>query len=90
MRTLWRLAGYLRPHWKWVLTTYLGVTISTSLNLVIPWLIKQVIDVGLARGERRFILMPSGAILWIKGVSWSKAPVQHLSYAGGCTTGCTR
>ncbi|HIC88606.1 MAG TPA: ABC transporter ATP-binding protein [Anaerolineae bacterium] len=65
MRTLWRLAIYLKPHWKWVLATYLGVTVSTGLNLVVPWLIKQVIDVGLARGERRFMLIAAGAILLI-------------------------
>ena len=47
MRALLCLRLYLRPYWKQVLISIFLLLTLTSLSLVIPEIIRQVIDVGL-------------------------------------------
>ncbi len=56
MHTLLRILTYLKPHRKRLALTYLCIAAVTGLNLLIPWIIRQVIDVGLATGDRRYLL----------------------------------
>lgn len=56
MRTLLRILTYLKPHRKRLGLTYLCIAAVTLLNLLIPWIIRQVIDVGLARGDTGYVL----------------------------------
>ncbi|MCD6290186.1 MAG: ABC transporter ATP-binding protein [Anaerolineae bacterium] len=66
MNTLTRLLSYLRPHRKRLIITYICLTTVTGLNLIVPWLIKQVIDIGLTRGEHKFLIQ---AALIVVGIS---------------------
>ncbi len=65
MTTLRRLLFYLRPHRKLLAITYLCLLVVTGLNLVIPWIVKQVIDIGLTRGEHRYLVQASLIIVGI-------------------------
>lgn len=56
MHTLLRILTYLKPHRKRLALTYGCIAAVTGLNLTIPWIIRQVIDVGLATGDRRYLL----------------------------------
>ena len=56
MRTLLRILTYLRPHRKRLAITYICIAVVTVLNLLIPWVIKQVIDVGLASGSQLYMI----------------------------------
>ncbi|RPI24335.1 MAG: ABC transporter ATP-binding protein, partial [Chloroflexota bacterium] len=65
MKFLWRLRSYLRPYWPQVLLSLFFLLLLTGANLVIPAIIRQVIDVGLARGEHVYILNAGLLILAI-------------------------
>jgi ATP-binding cassette subfamily B protein len=62
MKILLRLSPYVRPYALQVGLALLTVLALTGLLLVVPAVIRQVIDVGLAQGEARFLLV-SGLIL---------------------------
>ncbi len=65
MRTLLRILTYLGPHRKRLAITYACIAVVTVLNLLIPWIIRQVIDVGLVNGDRRYILQAALLIVAI-------------------------
>ncbi|RMH01450.1 MAG: ABC transporter ATP-binding protein [Chloroflexi bacterium] len=60
-----RLLSYLRPYWKQVLLAYGAMIASVLLNLFIPQIIKQAIDVGLAAGRASALFVSGGIILAI-------------------------
>ncbi len=70
MNVLSRLLADARPYRRQTILTYICLTAITILNLVVPWLIKQAIDVGLARREAGFLALVALAIL---GVSLLRA-----------------
>ncbi len=65
MRTLLRILTYLGPHRKRLAITYACIAVVTVLNLLIPWIIRQVIDVGLTGGDRPYILQAALIIVAI-------------------------
>ena len=65
MRQLLRLRVYIRPYKKQILLALLSLILTTAINLAIPAIIQQVIDVGLGRGEVRFLLGAALVILVI-------------------------
>lgn len=60
-----RLLGYLRPYWKQLLLTYSAMLVATLFNLVVPQIIKQAIDEGLAAGNAQALYVAGGVILGI-------------------------
>ncbi|GAB4519558.1 MAG: ABC transporter ATP-binding protein [Anaerolineae bacterium] len=69
MDTFRRLLGYLRPHRKRFALTYICVIAVTGMNLLIPWLVKLVIDRGLTQRDHAFLIQ---AALLILGISVAK------------------
>jgi ATP-binding cassette subfamily B protein len=70
MRTLLRLGPFLRPY-RLQAALALGVTlVLAGLLLLVPAIIRQVIDVGLMQGDRRFL---AGAALAILGIGALRA-----------------
>ena len=65
MNVLSRLLADARPYRRQAIITYLCLTAITILNLLVPWLLKQAIDVGLGRGDARFLALIALAILGI-------------------------
>jgi ATP-binding cassette subfamily B multidrug efflux pump len=65
MKHLFRLREFLRPYKLQVgLAIFILLTIA-SANLVIPQIIRQVIDVGLAGGDTRFLLNAALVVIGI-------------------------
>ncbi len=63
MKSLLRLRTLLKPYyWQVLLTAFVLLTIS-GLNLIIPEIIRQVIDIGLTGGETRFLVKAALVIL---------------------------
>ena len=63
-----RLLSYLKPYWKQLIIAYGSMFIATGLNLLVPQIIKEAIDNGLAAGNARGLQEPQ-----------SRAPVRALS-----------
>ncbi len=63
MRSLWRLREFIRPYWRRVVFSAMLLLGMTAISLVFPYIIRQVIDVGLANVDLRFILFAALAIL---------------------------
>ncbi len=55
MRSLLRLRSFLHPYQRPLLLALLCLLLTTALSLTVPTIIRQVIDVGLARGDVRFL-----------------------------------
>jgi ATP-binding cassette, subfamily B, multidrug efflux pump len=65
MRTLFRLGPFLRPYRLQVALALLITLVLTILLLMIPAIIRQVIDVGLGQSDGRFLLVAALALLAI-------------------------
>jgi ABC-type multidrug transport system fused ATPase/permease subunit len=75
MHILRRLLGYLQPYRRQAVLTYLCLLMVTVLNLIVPWLVKSVIDYALAQGtalgnSRSYLVQAALAII---GISMVKA-----------------
>ena len=56
MKHLLRIQTFLRPYFWQILFTLLLLLILTGLNLVVPRIIRSVIDEGLAQGESSYLI----------------------------------
>jgi ATP-binding cassette subfamily B multidrug efflux pump len=65
MRSLFRLRPFVRPYWKQVLLALLALTLLTALKLVVPLIIRLVIDQGLTNGDVRLIVTAALSLLVI-------------------------
>src|SRR4030066_2065487 len=65
MRSLFRLHIYLRPYWRQVTISLTLLLVLTGLNLVIPSIIRQVIDVGLRQADVSFLIRAALVLLGI-------------------------
>jgi ATP-binding cassette subfamily B protein len=70
MRTALRIWGVVKPYWKRLVLTYLFLLVSLGLDLSIPWILRQVIDVGIAKAQPRFMATAGLAVL---GIGLAKA-----------------
>ncbi len=57
MKILLRLVAMLKPYKGRVIVAALCLLATTGLSLTVPWFIQQAIDVGLAAGQREFLVM---------------------------------
>lgn len=60
-----RLLRYLLPHWKQVVIAYVSMLLVTLLNLLVPQIIKDAIDRGLAEGQASTLFWAGALILGI-------------------------
>ena len=61
-----RLFGYLRPYWKQTTLAYASVLFASLLNLYIPQVLKDAIDLGI-EGQRSGALFSAAG--WILGIA---------------------
>jgi ABC-type multidrug transport system fused ATPase/permease subunit len=78
MRHLLRLRVYIHPYKKQILLALLSLILTTAINLAIPPIIQQVIDVGLGGGEVRFLLRAALVILVIGSMRTGLLYVQRF------------
>ncbi|HFC08330.1 MAG TPA: ABC transporter ATP-binding protein [Chloroflexi bacterium] len=89
MSSLWRLRHYLRPYWRQVLIAFLALVGITAARLVIPNILRDVVDCGLTSGDRAYL---GKAALLILGIGLGQAALtfvrrytsewlaQHIAY----------
>jgi len=65
MHALFRLRVYLRPYWRQVLLSLVLLLVLTGLSLVIPEIIREVIDVGLKQADVRVLVQLALILLGI-------------------------
>jgi ATP-binding cassette subfamily B multidrug efflux pump len=69
MRSLLRLRVYLRPYWRQVVTSLTLLLVLTGLSLVVPEIIRQVIDVGLKQANINYLVTMALVLLGIGVIS---------------------
>jgi ATP-binding cassette, subfamily B, multidrug efflux pump len=69
MKHLLRIRIFLKPYFWQILLTLLLLLILTGLSLVVPRIIRSVIDDGLTRGETRYLLRSALLLLGLGLVS---------------------
>jgi ATP-binding cassette subfamily B multidrug efflux pump len=70
MRTVLRIWGLVKPYRKQLALAYTGLLIGMGLNLAIPWVLRQVIDIGVT-GDRPGFMVTAGLI--VLGIGAGKA-----------------
>ncbi|KAA3645085.1 MAG: ABC transporter ATP-binding protein [Chloroflexi bacterium] len=65
MRQLVKLRRLVRPYWWHIVGALAALVVVTATQLAIPRIIEDVIDIGLAQGEIRFMIQAAGVILGI-------------------------
>jgi ATP-binding cassette, subfamily B, bacterial len=55
-KTLLRIAGLARPHWKMVATFMLAIALVSILDAIFTYISKQVIDIGIVGRDRNAII----------------------------------
>ena len=55
-RTLRRILGLARPHWRWVAGFLLLIAVVSSLDSLFTFLSKQIVDEGIVAGDRARLL----------------------------------
>lgn len=58
-----RILKLLRPHWKISIGAVLCLILSTAFSLIVPWLIAEVVNIGIGSGNVGQLLLTSGAVL---------------------------
>ena len=58
-----RILKLLRPHWKISIGAVLCLMLSTAFSLIVPWLIAEVVNIGIGSGNVGQLLLTSGAVL---------------------------
>lgn len=84
-----RCYSYLRPYWRFVAGTYATMLLIAGLNLVIPQVIRQLVDRGIRQSDNTFLWWAVGGLLLltlVKGVFtffqqlWAEIASQSVAY----------
>lgn len=67
-QALWRAMGALRPHLWLMAGAFVGLVVSTVASLVVPQLLRQVIDEGILTRDLNAILLSGGALVGVAAV----------------------
>jgi ATP-binding cassette subfamily B protein len=76
MKHLFRLIPFLRPYWGPIALAGVTLLALTGLNLIIPTIIRQVIDVGLGQRQVSFLF---NAALLILGIGVAHAVIVYAN-----------
>lgn len=89
MNSLLKTTKFIRPYWKQFLGAFLALGGVTAAQLVVPSIIRDVIDTGLLQGEVRFMLRAALVILGVGlarsvfsawGRYWSETVSMRFAY----------
>jgi ATP-binding cassette subfamily B multidrug efflux pump len=65
MRTALRIWGEVKPYWRRLILTYVCLLAGLGLDLLIPYILRQAIDVGITGAQPRFMATAGGIVLGI-------------------------
>lgn len=51
-----RMMIYLKPYWWWAVVALAGIMGSTALMIAVPVILRDVIDIGIARGDSSYMI----------------------------------
>lgn len=78
-RLLWRLVGYLKPHWRKMLSALALILLSSALTLAAPYLIKVAIDQYIAQDDLPGLTRVAGLLAGVfAGNFAATAAMQYL------------
>ena len=89
MKHLIRIRIFLKPYLWQIMSTLLMLLVLTGLNLVVPYIIRSVIDEGLARGESAYLVRSAllllglgllSAVLTLGNRYWSEWIAARVGY----------
>lgn len=75
MKHLFRLRTYVRPYWPQILVSLLLLISLTGLSLVVPEIIRRVLDIGLVGGDVGYLIQ---AALIILGIGVGRAVLSYF------------
>jgi ATP-binding cassette, subfamily B, multidrug efflux pump len=86
---LWRCYRYLRPYRQTAAGAYLTLVGALGINILIPQLIRAIIDQGIAGGDRRLLAaavtsllglaLVKGLLTYLQGM-WSETASQNVAF----------
>lgn len=62
-RTLLRLISYLKPYKRRAALAYVCLLSVTALSLLVPWVLKEAVDIGLAKETPSLLALLAGGLL---------------------------
>jgi len=62
MSSIRRLAGFLRPYWKWVIIAPLLMLVEVMMDLMQPRLLERIVDVGIGQLDMN-VVVQTGALM---------------------------
>ena len=65
MRTALRIWGEVKPYWRRLILTYVCLLAGLGLDLSIPYILRQAIDVGITGAQPRFMAV-AGSVVEIR------------------------
>jgi ATP-binding cassette subfamily B multidrug efflux pump len=65
MRIALRIWGEVKPYWRRLILTYVCLLAGLGLDLLIPYILRQAIDVGVTGAQPRFMATAGGIVLGI-------------------------
>ncbi len=89
LKVLWRCYGYLKPYWRIEGGAYGAVLLITGLNIVIPQIIRGIVDDGLAAANLTYVgqaVLALLALAVVRGVvtffqqRWLEVASQNVAY----------
>lgn len=63
MKSIRRLRILLRPYYPQILLAVLFLFLLTTIDMILPYIIREVIDIGLTQGKTQFMLVAAGMVL---------------------------
>ena len=58
-----RMMSYFRPYRGWAVLAFIGVIGSTALTILIPTILRDVVDIGVARDDSQYMLVAGALII---------------------------
>ncbi|MBD2869766.1 ABC transporter ATP-binding protein [Paenibacillus arenilitoris] len=68
MKTLFRLMIYVRPSAKWVALAVSVMIMGTLIDLIAPWLLREIFDEGIAKRDMAVVLWLTLALAGVQAV----------------------
>lgn len=86
MSVMRRLLGYLRPYWTRVALGVFCLLVATCLSLLVPWLIRSAIDIGLSSdlvGLKADMAQDSGLLRRMLDLRLEWGQTNFMAFLGG-------
>ncbi len=79
MKIVFRILGYVRPYLWWMVLAAVGMVAMVTLNMVIAWLTKRVIDEALIMEQHHLLVPLSLSVVGVAAVRGVAAFLQRYS-----------